>query len=243
MQAASANAQPPVSVTGRHVAVTAAINDYAQKKIESLHLDYPRIIDAHVILDVEKYRHRAEIVLSCSNHITIEASEQCDDLYAAIDQAVGKIARQMRKHKTRLLRSHRPRMNDNVRYVREQVFSADALNMPDSEFDALMVAVTEKAKKGHNGKHAADGKAAKAAPAATADAPPVPESAPATAPAKPVIQTERHAVKPMFVDEAILQMEMATREFLVFTNAATEKVNVLYRRKSGDFGLIQPESA
>ena len=238
MQAASANTQPPVSVTGRHVAVTAAINDYAQKKIESLHLDYPRIIDAHVILDVEKYRHRAEIVLSCSNHISIEASEQCDDLYAAIDQAVGKIARQMRKHKTRLLRSHRPRMNDNVRYVREQVFSADALNMPDSEFDALMLAVTEKAKKGRNGKHAADGKSAKTAPTAAAEAP-----APAAAPAKPVIQTERHAVKPMFVDEAILQMEMATREFLVFTNAATEKVNVLYRRKSGDFGLIQPESA
>ena len=47
----------------------------------------------------------------------------------------------------------------------------------------------------------------------------------------------------MFVDEAILQMEMATRDFLVFVNAATEKLNVLYRRKSGDFGLIQPESA
>ena len=235
MQAASANAHPPVSVTGRHVAVTAAINDYAQKKIEGLHLDYPRIIDAHVILDVEKYRHRAEIVLSCSNHISIEASEQCDDLYAAIDQAVSKIARQMRKHKTRLLRSHRPRLNDNVRYVREQVFSADALNMPDSEFEALVSAATQKAKKDGNGKHA-ELSAPTAAPAPTAEATPAPAP-------KPAVQIERHAVKPMFVDEAILQMEMATRDFLVFVNAATEKLNVLYRRKSGDFGLIQPESA
>jgi putative sigma-54 modulation protein len=235
MQAANAN--PPVSVTGRHVAVTAAINDYAQKKIESLHLDYPRIIDAHVILDVEKYRHRAEIVLTCSNHISIEASEQCDDLYAAIDQTVGKIARQMRKHKTRLLRSHRPRLNDNVRYVREQVFSADALNMPDSEFEALVSTSTQKGLRGNNGQHPEP-----AAPA-LATTPAAGAMPAAAAPARPVIQTERHPLKPMFVDEAILQMEIATRDFLVFLNAASEKVNVLYRRKSGDFGLIQPESA
>lgn len=237
MQAANVN--PPVSVTGRHVAVTAAINDYAQKKIEGLHLDYPRIIDAHVILDVEKYRHRAEIVLTCSNHITIEASEQCDDLYAAIDQTVSKIARQMRKHKTRLLRSHRPRLNDNVRYVREQVFSADALNMPDTEFEALISAAAQKSKKGANGKSAVSPveTTKTAAPAAAAPAPAE------AAPLKPVVQTERRPLKPMFVDEAILQMEMAAHDFLVFLDATTEKVNVLYRRKSGDFGLIQPESA
>ncbi len=236
MQAANVN--PPVSVTGRHVAVTAAINDYAQKKIEGLHLDYPRIIDAHVILDVEKYRHRAEIVLTCSNHITIEASEQCDDLYAAIDQTVSKIARQMRKHKTRLLRSHRPRLNDNVRYVREQVFSADALSMPDSEFEALVSAASQKGKRAAaNGRHADGAEPEKPAAAVSAPAPAE------AAPPKPVVQTERRPVKPMFVDEAILQMEMAAHDFLVFLDASTEKVNVLYRRKSGDFGLIQPESA
>jgi len=47
-------------------------------------------------------------------------------------------------------------------------------------------------------------------------------------------------VKPMFIDEAVLQMEMSTKQFLVFLNAKTEKVNVIYRRKSGDFGLIEP---
>jgi len=50
--------------------VTDAIVDYARKKVESLHLDYPRIIEAQVILDVEKYRHIAEVVLRCNNHIT-----------------------------------------------------------------------------------------------------------------------------------------------------------------------------
>ena len=44
----------------------------------------------------------------------------------------------------------------------------------------------------------------------------------------------------MYIDEAVLQMDMSARQFLVFLNAKTEKVNVLYRRKKGDLGLIQP---
>jgi putative sigma-54 modulation protein len=46
--------------------------------------------------------------------------------------------------------------------------------------------------------------------------------------------------KPMDVDEAILQMELEDNNFLVFTNARSERVNVLYRRKDGNYGLIQP---
>jgi putative sigma-54 modulation protein len=46
--------------------------------------------------------------------------------------------------------------------------------------------------------------------------------------------------KPMDVDEAILQMDLANGNFLVFTNAQSDQVNVLYRRKDGNYGLIQP---
>ncbi len=196
-----ANQNPHVTVTGRHLAITATINDYAQKKINGLHLDYPRIIEAHVIVEVEKYRHRAEVVLVCCNHITIEASEESPDLYASLDQVVDKVARQMRKFKTRLLRSHRPRRHESIRYLQEQVYEADAFE------DVAPVTA-----KGYT------------------EPPPEPE----------VVQTEQYAVKPMFVDEAVLQMEMSSRQFLVFQNAKSDKVNVLYRRKNGDFGLIDP---
>jgi putative sigma-54 modulation protein len=47
--------------------------------------------------------------------------------------------------------------------------------------------------------------------------------------------------KPMDVDEAAMQLELLPNNFLVFTNARTGRVNVLYRRKDGDFGLIQPQ--
>jgi len=46
--------------------------------------------------------------------------------------------------------------------------------------------------------------------------------------------------KPMDVDEAILQMDLTNENFLVFTDARTDQINVLYRRNDGDLGLIQP---
>ena len=199
----TANQPPHVTVTGRHLAITAALNDYAEKKIESLHLDYPKIIEAHVILEVDKHRHRAEIVLVCANHITIEAHEECADLYASMDQVIAKIARQMRKYKTRLLRQQRPRGQQSIRYLEEQVFDPEAFGVFDE------AAVTAK---GYT------------EPSETE-----------------LVKTAKYPVKPMYVDEAVLQLEMAgQQQFLVFLNARTEKVNVLYRRTKGDFGLIQP---
>jgi putative sigma-54 modulation protein len=187
------NVNLPIKVTGRHVAVTQAISDYATKKIEGLHLDYPRIIEAHVILDVIKHRQFAEIILHCTNHITIEASAETSDLYASIDEVVAKIARQMRKYKTRIMRQHRPRRHE-VQPVDEHVFDVAGL-----------------------------------------------EEHPEVQPSP--VQTEKYLVKPMYVDDAILQLEMSPREFVVFLNAETEKVNVLYRRKNGHYGLIVPSAA
>ena len=227
MQVATA-ANPHVTVTGRHLAITAAINDYAEKKIEGLHLNYPRIIEAHVILEVDKYRHRAEIVLICANHITIEASEESTDLYASMDQVTDKIARQMRKYKTRLLRQQRPHRNDSVRYLDEQVFRSDA-------FESLS-AIAE------NGYHD-DVAAMKAAAKARGEKAAVVGNAPVLPVEieREIVKMEKYAVKPMYVDDAVLQMQMSEdQQFVVFTNAKTDEVNVLYRRKEGDFGLIQP---
>ncbi|MEW6276337.1 MAG: ribosome-associated translation inhibitor RaiA [Bacillota bacterium] len=56
-----------------------------------------------------------------------------------------------------------------------------------------------------------------------------------------VVRTKRFAIKPMSVDEAVLQMNLLGHSFFVFTNAETEQVNVLYRRKDGNYGLIEPE--
>lgn len=55
-----------------------------------------------------------------------------------------------------------------------------------------------------------------------------------------VVRVKRFAVKPMSVAEAQLQIELLGHDFFVFLNADTEEVNVMYRRKDGNFGLIEP---
>ena len=55
-----------------------------------------------------------------------------------------------------------------------------------------------------------------------------------------IIHTESFTVKPMAVEEAVMQMNLMHRTFLVFTEASTEEVNVVYMRKDGNYGLIVP---
>jgi len=56
-----------------------------------------------------------------------------------------------------------------------------------------------------------------------------------------LVKTKRFAVKPMGVEEAILQMELLGHSFFVFTDADSDEVNVVYKRKDGNYGLIEPE--
>ena len=55
-----------------------------------------------------------------------------------------------------------------------------------------------------------------------------------------VVRTKKFAVKPMDIEEAIMQMDLLGHDFFVFSNANTEEVNVVYKRKDGNYGLIEP---
>ena len=68
-----------------------------------------------------------------------------------------------------------------------------------------------------------------------------PESVPGDLGSPPdVVKTDMFEPKPMDVDEAVRQLQKSDYDFLVFFNAETSRVNVIYRRKNGDFGLIDP---
>ena len=56
-----------------------------------------------------------------------------------------------------------------------------------------------------------------------------------------VVRATRYGVKPMSVEDAALQVESGTESFIVFRNAETEAVSILYRRRDGNFGLIEPD--
>jgi putative sigma-54 modulation protein len=64
---------------------------------------------------------------------------------------------------------------------------------------------------------------------------------PAAAPSHRVVRTIPSAVKPMAVDEAALAMESSGQEVLVFRDAVSDRISVLFRRADGDLGLIVPE--
>jgi putative sigma-54 modulation protein len=58
-----------------------------------------------------------------------------------------------------------------------------------------------------------------------------------------ILRTKRFPIKPQYPDDAIMQMELLGHNFYVFRNADTEEINVIYRRKDGNYGLIEPGSA
>lgn len=164
-----------------------------KKKVEHLSPDYPRIQSAHAILTIEKHRQKAEFVLHCNNHIVIEAHATTDDMYASIDLSIDKVLQQMRKHKTKLLKSHRPR-----KYVPTEI------NMPVYRADFHTVSEDEEHVKPRE------------------------------------IHTEKTVIRPLSLDEAILEMSINDKPFLVFFNTETEIINVVHRRPDGDFAVIIP---
>ena len=56
-----------------------------------------------------------------------------------------------------------------------------------------------------------------------------------------IVRTKRFGMKPMFPEDACVQMELLGHNFFVFSNAETDEVNVVYKRKDGAYGLIEPE--
>jgi len=56
-----------------------------------------------------------------------------------------------------------------------------------------------------------------------------------------IAKTKRFAIKPMDAEEAVMEMEMLGHSFFVYRNASSDEINVVYKRKNGTYGLIEPE--
>jgi putative sigma-54 modulation protein len=56
-----------------------------------------------------------------------------------------------------------------------------------------------------------------------------------------IVKTKQFAIKPMTAEEAVLQMDLIGHDFFVFRNADTDEINVVYRRRDGHYGLIEPQ--
>jgi putative sigma-54 modulation protein len=171
-----------VTVNGRHIEVTDSLKKYATEKFGRLDKYLPKAVQAIITLSVvKKVHHIAEAAIK-SNGLLIQASEETDEMYSAIDLLVEKIERRVRRYKEKLV---------------------DHKHQSSKPEAALSSAPSEDR---------------------------VPE----------IIRTKRFDLKPMLPEEAVMQMELLDKDFFIFANAGSGLVNVIYKRKDGNVGLIEP---
>lgn len=87
-----------INLTGHHVEITPALRNYVDSKMSRLERHFDNVTDIHVVLTVEKLQHKAEATMHVAGgKLFADAVEE--DMYAAIDQLVDKLDRQVKKVK------------------------------------------------------------------------------------------------------------------------------------------------
>lgn len=168
-----------ILVNGRHLEITPALKNYAEEKIGKFEKYITNITEAVVTLSVEKYRHKAEVLIKV-NGFLIQAEGVTGEIYSSIDEVVEKLEKQVKKYKEKL-HSYR---------------KVDKRSMED-----LTAEAPEKGR---------------------------------------IIKYKRFDMKPMNPEEAVDQMDLLDKDFFVFVNEKTSSINLVYRRKDGNYGLIEP---
>lgn len=97
-----------ISLSGHHIEITDSIRNYVHEKIQRLDRHFDQALNIHLILTVEKLRHKAEATLHVSGG-NLHADDVQEDMYAAIDGLVDKLDRQGKKHKEKL-KNHRSKI-------------------------------------------------------------------------------------------------------------------------------------
>ncbi|MBK1726540.1 ribosome hibernation-promoting factor, HPF/YfiA family [Halorhodospira neutriphila] len=97
-----------IELSGHHVEVTEALRSYVHDKLRRLEHHFDPIIDAEVVLEVEKLQHKAEATVRLGGGGSrVFADAVAEDMYAAIDALVDKLDRQVLKHKEKAVDQRR----------------------------------------------------------------------------------------------------------------------------------------
>lgn len=220
-----------LSVTFRQMEATDALKDYARERMERIKKYFPDPIAVHVVMSTERgYKHRVDVTMQLHNGLTVAGREASDSMFSSIDLVIAKIERQVRRYKEKL-RTHKAR-NTLQPVPWSHTVVAESAQIGDEVAEAAPPNI------------AVGSALAAAAPAP--ESAPAPADAPAVAADAPVVvKTQKFHANPMSVAEAIMQLNLLDHVFLVFRHDETGRVNVVYRRDDGRYGLIEadPEAA
>lgn len=185
-----------LTVKGRNIAVTDALNSYAEEKIGRLGKYLAEDARCDVELSAERNpsiadNQVAEATIRTKGPI-IRGREASTDMYASIDLVADKLERQVKKYRGKLI--------SRSQGAHKEVLLNEGLSFgEDVEHDD--------------------------------DHGPLPA----------IVKTKQFMVKPMTPEEAALQMDLVGHDFFVFTSSETQETAVVYRRRDGDYGLIEPQ--
>lgn len=176
-----------INIRGEKMKITKAMEEHAEAKLNKLD---KYILDsedytAFVLVKVRNHEDKVEITIPLK-HFVLRAEESRDNFYAAIDVAVDKLERQLRKSKEKI-------GSKNERVAKSFVLS------------------TEKDLKTE------------------------------TNPERKIVKRKKLDLKPMDEEEAILQMELLHHEFFIFEDMEDGTFAVLYKRKDGNYGIINTD--
>jgi putative sigma-54 modulation protein len=101
-----------IILNGKHLEITQALRSYSEEKIKKFERYLSDISEAVITLSVEKYRHKAEVLLR-ANGVLIQAESVTGEIYSSIDEVYEKLEKQVKKYKEKLV-SHRKGGNKNA---------------------------------------------------------------------------------------------------------------------------------
>ncbi|MGI5939185.1 MAG: ribosome hibernation-promoting factor, HPF/YfiA family [Thermoleophilia bacterium] len=186
-----------LTVKGRNLVLTEAINAYAEEKIGRLRKYLADGSRCEVELWTEKNPSIAnnqvvEVTIFTKGPV-IRAREASPDIYASIDLVFAKLERQVKKYRGKLI-------SRSQGAHKEAAFATEGFKIPEE------TEVVDEA-----------------------------------APVFNIVKTKQFMIKPMTPEEAALQLELVGHEFFVFTNAESQETAVVYRRRDGNYGLIEAQ--
>ena len=175
-----------LTITARNMVVTPAITKRIEKKTETMGRYLWPDTEMQIKMHKEKARRVVEITVPMGKNVILRSESSADDnLFLAIDTALAKMERQIRKHRTKLGKNLREEIPDVPEYIEEDL-------------------AEEQERK--------------------------------------IVKRKTFPVRPMSVEDAMIEMELLGHNFFAFVNIDTERTNVLYLRKDGDLGLLEPEA-
>ena len=172
-----------IIIRGDKIKVTDSMKEYIEEKIGKLkkYVGDNDDIQATVVARVKNHLQIIEVTIPLKSFI-LRSEEAQEDFYAAVDKALDKLERQIRKNKTRLM-SRQTKVVD---------FSFESFEIEDENKEKI-------------------------------------------------VKRKKVEVKPMDEEEAILQMELLNHQFYMYKDSDTNKYAVVYKRKDGDYGIIESE--